>query len=369
MEFLCEMIVVLEIIMMNLCIFRKNANSRYPFSVVFIILLIYTMILITAGIYIINLLGIYGNGNGLFTLFGFFYLLPLHYLYEGPTHKHFYIICFAWIYTLSVFIISVQLGSLFTSYLSLPVIVMIIQTGLFFITYYFVNKFMNQVYIALMQCQDEKIQQNLNLTSLLWFICIFLINMHFIFETSKALKIIAFLALIINAFYNFILLYEILMKRDQIGSLQSIVYKDTLTGVGSRLAFDKVMEQKMSEGKPFYFLYMDLDEFKKINDDYGHLMGDQYLQEFSSRIKEIGRPGLTFRISGDEFVMLIFEQDVTHVLDALHRLDFVIPSTNVRFRGVSFGISHYPSDAVLLDDLISFADQQMYKSKMKKKQS
>lgn len=367
MNFIYEMIVVLEIIFMNLCIFKKNAKNRYSISVVRFILSIYTIILLAFGIYLIRALGIYGNGNGLFTILGFFYLLPLHFLFEGSTRKHFFTICFAWIYTLSVFIISVQIGYALTDYASLACIVMILQTILFSVSYYFMNKFMNQIYISLMQCSDEGIQKKLNMTSLLWFISIFLINMHFVLDKNILLKIIAILTLILNAFYSFTLLYDILMKRDQIGSLQDKVSRDTLTGLGSRIAFDKTLETKIKEEKPFYFIYLDLDEFKKINDDYGHLTGDKYLVAFSDRLRDIGRPEMTFRIAGDEFVMLIPEKDLKKVVDALKHIDFILPSTGACFRGVSFGISHFPNDSMVLDHLIYLADQRMYENKLHKK--
>lgn len=367
MNFLCEMIVVLEVIVMNLCIFKKNAKRRYPLCVVLLILSFYTVILLAVGIYLIRALGIYGNGNGLFTMFGFFYLLPLHYLFEGTTRKHFYIICFAWIYTLSVFIVSVQMGYALTDYAPLAFIVMVLQTLFFGLSYYFVNRFMDKIYITLMQCHDEGIQKNLNKTSLLWFINIFFVNMHFILDKNILLKIITILVLIVNAFYSFTLLYDILMKRDQIGSLEDKVSKDTLTGLGSRIAFDKMMENKIQEKSPFYFIYMDLDEFKKINDKYGHLTGDRYLKEFSGRIREIGEPDMTFRISGDEFVMLVAQKDIKKVVDALKHIDFILPSTRTRFRGVSFGIAHFPKDSTVQDHLIYMADQRMYASKTRKK--
>lgn len=367
MDFIYEMIVVLEVIIMNLCIFKKNAKNRYPLPVVLTVLFLYTIILVAGGISLIKAIGIYGNGNGLFTLFGFFYLLPLHYLFEGSARRHFFIICFAWIYTLSIFIISVQIGYVLTDYASLSCVVMILQTILFSVSYYFVNKFMNQIYIPLMKCRDGEIQKNLNMTSLLWFLNIFLINMHFIFDESAVLKMIAILALIINSFYSFVLLYDILMKRDQIGSLQNKVSKDELTGLGSRSAFDQVMESKIQEKTPFYFIYMDLDEFKKINDDYGHLTGDRYLREFSDRIKEIGEAGMAFRIAGDEFVLLVQEKEIEDIIKGLGRIDFTLPSTKTRFRGVSFGISHFPDDSMEKDYLIYLADQRMYKSKTYKK--
>lgn len=368
MEFIYEMIAVFEIILMNLHIFKKNIRCRYPRYISLPILILYTILLVFLGVMGIRALGIYGNGNGVFTIFGFFYLLPLHYLYEGSSRKHFFLMCFAWIYTLSVFIISVQIGSFFTSYMPLAFNVMILQALVFLATYKLINLFLNRVYIELMKCQDEGIQRKLNMTSLLWFLGMFFVNLHFIFDNSHLLKVIAVVALLINAFYNFVLLYDILMKRDQIGTLQTEIIKDALTGLGNRIAFDRALENMIKEDKPFYFLYLDLDEFKKINDAYGHLVGDKYLKEFAGRIQEINKSHLTFRISGDEFAMIVVAKDIKKTLDSIMRIDFILPATRTCFRGVSIGYSHYPKDSRTQDHLIYLADQRMYEAKTKKKQ-
>ncbi|WP_416327023.1 GGDEF domain-containing protein [[Eubacterium] hominis] len=367
MNFVYEMIVVLQVIIMNLYIFKKNVKRCYPKIHILIVLFCYSFMMIMIGVYVIKALGIYGNGNGLFTVFGFFYLLPLHKMYEGSLRQHFFILCFAWSYTLSVFIISVQLAYACFTYLTLSFCVMIIQTVFFIITYRGMDWFMTQIYRVLMECHHLEMQRKLNITSLLWLVSILLINVHFIYDKIVLIKLMTIIVLIINACYTFVLLNDILIKGDQIGLLENKILKDTLTGLGSRLAFDREMDKKIQERQPFYFIYMDLDDFKKINDEYGHLTGDQYLIAFSNKMKEIKKTDMIFRISGDEFVMLISEVDIEKILDQIRRIQFVLPKSKAKFKGVSFGVAHYPTDGVLLDELISFADERMYERKKTKK--
>ena len=364
MNFLYEMIVVLEIIFVNQIIFKKNVKARYPGGVVLVVLLLYSIGLMMMGIVLIKSLGIYGNGNGLFTLMGFCYLLPLHFLFEGSSWKHFYVICFAWVYTLSVFSIAVQL-----SYMNHPILqpqlVMIFQTILFATTFCFVSRFVNSVYIKIMNCSDEQIQRYLNVSSLLWFLTIFMVNLHFIFEDHRIISVGMLLILGGNACYGFLLIFELLVRRKEIGSLESIVAKDTLTGLGSRIAFDQFLNDQIDAGIPFSFVYMDLDEFKKVNDQYGHLMGDNYLKEFAKKLLDIEEVQGRFRISGDEFVMLVDPKEKESVETMLREIRFTYQE--MKFQGVSFGIADFPQDAATADELINQADQRMYEEKQQKK--
>lgn len=83
MNFTIQMIGVIEIIFINMYIFHKNVKRRYSLFLTLFVILIYTVILIGIGVNLIQGLGMYGNGNGLFTLLGFFYLLPFHFYTKG----------------------------------------------------------------------------------------------------------------------------------------------------------------------------------------------------------------------------------------------------------------------------------------------
>lgn len=120
----------------------------------------------------------------------------------------------------------------------------------------------------------------------------------------------------------------------------------------------------------FGFIYIDLNEFKQINDLYGHHIGDRYLQEVAIRMKRQLRPhDLLARQGGDEFAALVTavrsRADVEEIAMRLERcLDeaFVIERYTVH-GSASVGIALYPEDGETKDALLSTADAAMYKVK------
>lgn len=86
-----QMIGVLEVTIVTLALFSICVKKKHSWKTVIATLLLFTICLFVLGVVVIKSLGIYGNGNALFTLFGFCYLIPLKYLFKGITKDHFYI--------------------------------------------------------------------------------------------------------------------------------------------------------------------------------------------------------------------------------------------------------------------------------------
>jgi len=81
---------------------------------------------------------------------------------------------------------------------------------------------------------------------------------------------------------------------------------DTLTGLSNRRAFERHMEGRIADGKPFCVLLMDLDYFKAVNDTFGHVAGDDLLKQFGGELKAQFSAGETVsRLGGDEFVAVM----------------------------------------------------------------
>jgi len=125
----------------------------------------------------------------------------------------------------------------------------------------------------------------------------------------------------------------------------------------------------------FGLIYIDLDEFKQVNDLYGHKVGDMYLQEISLRMKRQLRPGdLLARLGGDEFAALIpvvrSRAEVEEIAFRLERsFDEPFAMEGYVLRGsASVGVALYPEDAATGDSLLSAADAAMYAVKNKKRQ-
>ena len=82
---------------------------------------------------------------------------------------------------------------------------------------------------------------------------------------------------------------------------RDMVHRDELTGLPDRRAFNSVMQRT---GRPYTIAICDIDDFKRVNDTYGHDAGDQVLRMVASRLHQVGGGGRTFRYGGEEFVIL-----------------------------------------------------------------
>ncbi len=156
---------------------------------------------------------------------------------------------------------------------------------------------------------------------------------------------------------------------------KELSYTDSLTLLPNRRGMMKYMEGKIAEGCSFYLLFMDLDNFKSINDCMGHKFGDKVLYEAGRRWKTLmDGQGFLARNSGDEFVMLIpnknEKQIIKYMQQCLSVLSevFIIDDYNY-YATASIGAAKFPDDTKNLDELFQFADTAMYSAKKQGKNS
>lgn len=162
---------------------------------------------------------------------------------------------------------------------------------------------------------------------------------------------------------------------------KDLVYRsefDVLTDVHNRFSLDRYLEQQIEKARSdrsiFGLAYVDLDEFKLLNDTYGHHVGDLYLQEVSLRMKRQLRSGdMLARIGGDEFAALVPVLRSRAALDEIAlRLErcfdapFAVEGYVLR-GGASVGLALYPEDGSTADSLLSAADAAMYVAKHTKR--
>jgi diguanylate cyclase (GGDEF)-like protein len=117
----------------------------------------------------------------------------------------------------------------------------------------------------------------------------------------------------------------------------------------------------------FGLIYVDLDEFKQVNDGYGHQAGDLYLKEAVLRMKRQLRPhDMLARLGGDEFAVLASGvRSRTEVEEVARRLERSFDDLQ---GSASVGIALYPEDGTTRDSLLSAADAAMYVAKQTKRQ-
>lgn len=161
-------------------------------------------------------------------------------------------------------------------------------------------------------------------------------------------------------------------ERDK--SLKEMAYHDYLTGLPNKtsliIELAKCTKHFHESQKGFGLLYMDIDDFRRINDTYGHKAGDQVLIEFGKRInfRQDDRI-LSFSLGKDEFVILI--KDVDDRIEMESYLKYIInrfinpikyDEIEIYF-SVSIGITIYPKDGTDYNDLLQYADIAMYVAK------
>lgn len=168
------------------------------------------------------------------------------------------------------------------------------------------------------------------------------------------------------------LLYEAVAEYGRLQEERAL--HDPLTGLSNRRLLDDRIEYGIAhaarDGRKMTLMYMDLDHFKHINDQHGHLYGDKLLIEIAQRLRENKRQEDTLaRVGGDEFILLLphiaYKNDViksaTRILHAV-KVPFEIDGLELRST-VSMGIAFYPDDATDRASLVAAADQALYAAK------
>ena len=159
--------------------------------------------------------------------------------------------------------------------------------------------------------------------------------------------------------------------------LQQTAKMDPLLGVYNRKYFFQVAEKRNKEnpGKEYAIVMVDLDNFKKFNDTYGHQFGDEILIRTTEVIKSMLEPDdIMSRYGGEEIIIYI--NNVQSVMDVYNRIEAirecvennkVIKDNIARSITASFGIGYYPKDGKDISEVIKVADKFLYRSKAMEK--
>lgn len=150
---------------------------------------------------------------------------------------------------------------------------------------------------------------------------------------------------------------------------------DFLTGLLNRRGLYDLLNEKTRGKQSFHVVYIDLGNFKLINDNYGHSFGDSILISLSEQMTNIiGKDGVATRIGGDEFVLVLNENSKVYQITQ-NILDCITKKTTVYdddgnaiefFITACAGITKYPTDSDNPEDLIKFADIAMYQASKNK---
>jgi diguanylate cyclase (GGDEF)-like protein len=165
---------------------------------------------------------------------------------------------------------------------------------------------------------------------------------------------------------------------DAVKKLEEVSIKDALTGIFNRRYFNEVLEDHLQlairSQNAISLLMIDVDDFKNINDKYGHVFGDRFLIEFARRISDNLPRSTDFcaRYGGDEFAVVLYDTDSKGAMKIANSIKDSLEVLNISFQNemveiqtfVSIGIySIVPDKDASIEALVSIADEALYDAK------
>jgi diguanylate cyclase (GGDEF)-like protein len=154
--------------------------------------------------------------------------------------------------------------------------------------------------------------------------------------------------------------------------VKQLAYLDGLTGIFNRRFFELRMAEELDRARRFgagmAVIMVDIDHFKRLNDEFGHLLGDEVLRQISSIFhQQLRKIDVVCRYGGEEFAILLSQTDPQHALMVAEKLRAVVEGW--QFPGVprsvtiSAGTANYPDHGTTRDELVKAADAGLYSAK------
>jgi diguanylate cyclase (GGDEF)-like protein len=159
--------------------------------------------------------------------------------------------------------------------------------------------------------------------------------------------------------------------KNYLDSCEEAAFTDHLTGLANRRRFERQLEREVSRtrrfNRPFCLLLLDIDLFKRVNDTYGHDVGDDAIRRLGNAL-QAGTRGIdtAARIGGEEFGVILTETDFAHGLEVAERLRASIGEMTVPVAGritVSVGLAEFNADSRDARELFTAADAALYEAK------
>lgn len=153
-------------------------------------------------------------------------------------------------------------------------------------------------------------------------------------------------------------------------ALKGLAYKDELTGLNNRRNCFRTMKSYRKNDIPFSLCMIDLDGLKYINDQFGHLEGDEYLKTTSRILKENTRKNdFACRFGGDEFVVLMPDCQEKEAEEKMARIDKIISNQETKYpMSMSYGVVYVSKEQYALsEEAFEMADEKMYRFKRMRK--
>ncbi len=151
---------------------------------------------------------------------------------------------------------------------------------------------------------------------------------------------------------------------DKMVELEKLSNKDSLTGLGNRRAFNRCLQYNADWKDDFYLLFADMNHLKRINDLESHIVGDRYLLAVAEVLLECARGHDVFRISGDEFAIVLNDVNKAEVDDIVANIHKCCQKKQVGKHPLSLSIgSAHSKEAKSMEGLFAEAEAKMYSNK------
>ena len=187
-------------------------------------------------------------------------------------------------------------------------------------------------------------------------------------------KYAMFLFTFILGIYEFYSISEMSRKSQYAEIMESLAYKDALTGLLNRLAYNREMEKAEKGDKSVTFIMLDMNYLKRVNDEMGHDKGDEYINKVAEIMRTVFEGDeKCFRIGGDEFfVMANYPKDDPRLAENRRRFRDLVDEFNSDGErsiplSIAYGYSVYVPGENVAEECIREADKKMYDMKIKMK--
>ncbi|NRD78290.1 GGDEF domain-containing protein [Bacillus sp. BRMEA1] len=185
-------------------------------------------------------------------------------------------------------------------------------------------------------------------------------------------KFVLFAGSLVNWLIHLTIGYFVIKNQKLVQKMEEMALTDTLTGLNNRRYFDIYIEKAIPLSRkmnfPLLLLMIDIDYFKKINDNYGHLCGDQALKHIAGIMKRhVRETDVLIRFGGEEFSILLQETDIKdginiaeRIRDTVRKTEFIYEGTHVALT-ISIGLAIHNSEHIYM--FLKKADQALYEAK------
>ena len=363
MDFL-QYIPVLELLFFNLLTIDRCCHKKYSAKVTAMVLFLFSAAFFGISYHFAQQLSFRGDGR--LSAGGFLFMIPMRFLYRERPPLLFTIICTCWTYTLGIMALSFQIGGLIAP--GNVFYILAAESGLFLVTLFPFYRIVVPKYIFVIENLerfDRDWYKYIILNNSLNFLLLVVLNALFLADGSSVLRIIALAMLLALTYVSYFTLFRVVLNPIRLSQMEHAASHDPLTGLGNRKQLWDHLQGLLDAEQTFAVLFMDLDRFKTINDQYGHMVGDRYLKHFAAVCTQVlGNSGQVYRFGGDEFAAIYYGTIPQKILDEIKKCPRWNAGAPCPFRGVSVGVLRCQPPHQDVEQILRQADRIMYENKV-----